>query len=533
MKQNLPSLILCTVAVGCGSSGSGASGGEDAGHRDAVARDAAEDHVASACPLIQTANGPFQGATSGATCTFEGIPYAAPPTGPLRWKAPQPAASWTKPRLSAPASGCPQLASEFGTASTEEDCLYLNVWTPTSASSGSRPVMVFVHGGSFLYGSGTFGLYDGANLAAATGNIVVTLNYRLGALGFLSSPALRAEDPSFPSSGAYGIEDQIAAFEWVKNNIAAFGGAPSNVTIFGESAGGTSMFIHLVSTRSRGLFQRVMIESGAAVDGNAAIPRALADGFGTSFATAMGCTNASTLLTCLRAKTAPATLVPVSGVSWWPAVDGVVIPDNPLTLFASGSFTKVPTLLGNNKNEGTLFTYASPPTDPASYQALEEADFPGHGAAIVAEYPISDYGGSYFEAASDALTDGVFLCPTRQVARAIAKSGTPTFRYDFVHAISFPLIPDLGAFHGSELLFVFGNKLDGLVGLQASEVPLSREMMAYWGRMAESGAPNGVGAFAWPKYDVTTEPEIVLDLTLSTETELQQSHCDFWDSIGD
>jgi para-nitrobenzyl esterase len=559
--------LLSAAPLGCGSSNPATSGAKDAGHPDSsgahdaasasdahvqdaasshdaghandapTSQDATSDGAPTGCTVVTTANGPVEGATSGATCTYQGIPYAAPPTGALRWTPPQPAASWTAPRPSAPAAGCAQVASNFGTASSSEDCLYLNVWAPASASSSPRPVMVFVHGGSFLYGSGTFPLYDATNLATATGSIVVTLNYRLGALGFLSNPALRAEDPTFATAGDYGLLDQIAALEWVKTNIAAFGGSASNVTIFGESAGGTSMFVHLVAPKSKGLFQQVIVESGAAVHGNVSIPQATADALGGDFATSMGCTDSATLLTCLRALPIATILAAESGsdgaASWWPVTDGVVIPDEPMSLFASGSFTKVPTLVGNNENEGTLFLYQSPPTDAASYQALAEAGWPGQGAAIVAEYPVSNYAGSYFQAAADVETDAVFLCPTRKIARAIAMSGTPTFRYDFDHAITFP-IPNLGAFHGSELMFVFGNKLAGLVSLQAEELPLSNEMMGYWGSMAAHGTPNSGdgGAFVWPPYELTTEPEILLDLTLSTETELKKAQCDFWDSIG-
>src|ERR1700722_15725754 len=161
---------------------------------------------------VMTDSGPVTGATADGVTSYKGIPYAAPPVGALRWKAPQPAASWTTARPSQAASGCPQLAPEFGIASSDEDCLYLNVWAPSPRATTPAPVMVFVHGGSFLFGSGTFGLYDGTNLAAATGHVIVTLNYRLGALGFLSNPALRAEDPTNPTAGEYGIMDQIAAF---------------------------------------------------------------------------------------------------------------------------------------------------------------------------------------------------------------------------------------------------------------------------------------------------------------------------------
>jgi para-nitrobenzyl esterase len=537
LPAGLALVALALVQLACGSTGSNVSGGGDAGHPDSGANDATPpDTAPSGCATVKTDDGPVEGAPSGSTCSYEGIPYAAPPTDSLRWKPPQPASPWTTPRPSAPGSACPQNASPFGIVSSDEDCLYLNVWTPPETKD-PKPVMVFVHGGSFIYGTGTLPLYDGTKLATATGSVVVTLNYRLGALGFLSNSALRAEDPSNPTAGDYGILDQIAAFEWVQKNIAAFGGSPLNVTIFGESAGGTSMFVHLASPKSKGLFERVIVESGAAADGYVAIPETVADGLGGDFATAVGCTDAATLLTCLRGVSVATILgqTPTGslGGTWWPVTDGVVIPTEPMTVFAAGSFTKVPTLLGNNKNEGTLFTYEDPPTDATSYEALENSYFPGNGAAIVAQYPISSYGGSYFEAASDAQTDGVFLCPTRKVARAIAKSGTPVFRYDFDHAINYPLIPNLGAFHGSELLFVFGNTLVGFSGLAADEVPLSHEMMAYWGHMAAGGNPNSAGAFMWPAYQLTTEPEIVLDLTLSTETELKATQCDFWDSIGD
>ncbi len=541
---------LFTLGIGCGSSTSG--GPSDSGtHHDAgdakggSSGDAADaggggDTGQGACALVKTKGGPVEGAMSSTTCAYEGIPYAAPPKGSLRWKAPQPAASWTAPRPSAPQSGCPQLTSYFGMASTDEDCLYLNVWVPEPRPSGAVPVMVFVHGGGFVSGSGTFPLYDGTNLAAATGNIVVTLNYRLGPFGFLSNAELRGED-AHGSAGNYGILDQVAALEWVKANIAAFGGDTTKLALFGESAGGTSMFIHLTSPLSKGLFTRAMIESGWAPDNLAALPEATADGFGATFAKALGCTGTgATLLSCLRGKSASAVLNAVpnlasgmssaNAVAWLPVVDGYAIPTEPLQAFAAGSFTKVPTLLGNNKDEGTLFTFMSPPTDPTSYQTFADQISPGNGAAIVGEYPISAYGGSYFQAAAAALADGEFVCPTRRVARAIAKSGTPAFRYEFAHAIAFP-IANLGAFHGSELLFVFGNPLKPFASLQASEEPLSKTMMGYWGAMAAGGDPNGGGRFMWPAYDLSTEPQIVLDTTISTVTQLRKAECDFWDGL--
>jgi len=553
---------LWNVAFGLGILGCSSSSGAPAPRVDAGAADtarAAHDAARSAdaphsvdatkapeageageaaaftCATVQTAGGPVQGIVEGATCTYQGVPFAAPPVGPLRWKPPQPVMPWTTPRPSAPASACPQVASVFGEASTSEDCLYLNVWAPGGSAPHPRPVMVFVYGGGFVYGSATLPLYDATNLAHATDNLVVTINYRLGALGFLSDPALRAEDATVPTSGNYGLLDQIAAFSWVKANIAAFGGDPTKVTIFGESAGGSSMLVHLASPRSQGLFQRVIVESAFVANKAGAWPTSTADPIGSSFEAAVGCTDPSTLLTCLRAVPV-ATLLTASdnaemglAFNWRPVIDNVVLTEDLLPTLASGSFNPVPTLIGTNKNEGTLFASLSTPTDPTSYQAFAETTFPGNGAAIVAQYPITSFGGSYFTAASELLTDGGFVCPARTVARAISAT-EPVFRYDFVHAITSP-VPNLGVFHGSELLFVFGNP-DGAFGsLEASEQPLSALVMGYWGSMAAAGNPNGDGRFSWPQYNTATETNLVLDLTPSTETLLKETPCDFWDSL--
>jgi len=531
------------VGVDGGKHASVEAGTHDSGRQSTDSGSDSAPDAAATCANVTTLGGPVQGVGSGATCAYEGIPYAAPPTGNLRWRSPQPAATWTTPRPSALAPGCPQGSSSFGDASATEDCLYLNVWKPAAKSDAGPglPVMVFVHGGSFEYGSGSYPLYDGTHLATTTQNLVVTINYRLGALGFLSNPALRAEDASYPSAGNYGISDQIAAFQWVKSNIAAFGGDPSNVTIFGESAGGTSMLVHLASPKSQGLFQHVMIESAYAPNSEGAGPQAAADEVGASFATALSCGGGdagTTLLSCLRGQSVSDILAAADSLTstglpfnWFPIVDGFVLPDYPVKLITAGTFNKVPTLLGTNLNEATVLLVSSgAPTDPASYLAAASLSFPGNGAAVVAQYPISAYGGSYTNAAAQALTDGAFICPARQIARAIVAAGQPVYRYDFVHAIQF-LIPNLGAFHGSELPFVFGNPLNIGTPLKTDELPLSLAMMEYWGAMAAVGNPNGGGRLAWPPYQPATEPDIVLDLALSTETELEQQACNFWQGL--
>jgi para-nitrobenzyl esterase len=367
----------------------------------------------------------------------------------------------------------------------------------------------------------------------------VTLNYRLGPLGFLAHTALTSEDPSHPSSGMYGFEDQRAALSWVKTNIAAFGGDPASVGLFGESAGGISTCLHLISPLSDGLFQRAMIESGPCDTVGTTLMAAEAQG--STLATAVGCTDASTVLTCMRAVPADTLLtalplspdfIAASGATWFPIVDGLNITDQPTTLFAAGNFSKIPTLLGTNLNEGSLFFLLGgldPMTD-ADAQALFESIYPGQGAAIEMRYPSSAYGGSAKAAAIDAFGDGAFVCPTRAAARALSGGGVPVYLYQFTHAVNSLLGPGLGVFHSSEIPFVWGNPYLG-IKLDAQETQLSKEMMGYWFEMAASGDPTGKGAFAWPAYEQATDTNIVLDLTLSTETGLKSSLCDFWDSL--
>lgn len=501
----------------------------------------------TACPIVKTDRGPVMGDGANGACTYLGIPYAAPPTGDLRWKPPQPAAAWTKPRRSAPASACPQAASDLGQASTDEDCLHLNVWAPAAPGGGTtRPVMVFVHGGGFTTGAGTVPLYDGTKLANATGAVVVTINYRLGAFGFLSHPALRAEDPAHPSAGNYGIEDQVAAFRWVKENAAAFGGDPSNVTIFGESAGGTSMLVHLASPKSAGLFARVIIESAWAQPGSTSFTKTAADIAGARLAWALGCDAEPNVVSCMRGRSAADVLQAVAssgkplegGINWAAVVDGFVLPDDPVKVLEQGAFNEVPTMIGTNRNEATLFFYLEDsgldmkaPVDDASYVALEERIYPGHGASIVAEYPIASFRGSYKAAAAEAMGDAAFVCGARRIARALAAAGVPTFRYDFAHALDIG-VPELGAFHASELPFVFGNPLQPEAPLKPGDLPVVKQIMAYWGSMAKHGAPTAAGQLAWPRYEPTDETQLVIDATASTTSAFKKDKCNFWDSLA-
>ncbi len=534
------------VAPGCGSESSGTTTGTGGGSSSTTTTSTTTGTGgtgggATGPTLITTDKGPVQGAALGSTLTFLGIPFAAPPVGALRWKPPQPAAAWTEAR-DATKKGpfCPQLnaLSPSPMPGTSEDCLTLNVWTPSTAAGAKAPVLFWVHGGGFILGSGAEATYDGQALSEATGSVVVTINYRLGPLGFLAHAALASEDAAYPSAGMYGFEDQRAALVWAKNNIQAFGGDPDNLTLFGESAGGISTCLHLISPLSKGLFHRAIIESGPCETGTGILEKD-AEAQGDDLAKAVGCGDPATALACLRGKAADELLVALpgkkglisgEGVSWFPMVDGLNIPDQPSTLLAAGKIAKVPVILGSNKNEGTLFfTIGASAKDDAEYEALMSAIFANQGAKIVAQYPSAKYG-SAKDAAAEAFGDGAFVCPTRRTARALAKAGVPTYLYHFVHAPK-ALFPNLGAFHSAELPFIFGNPHLGIMLAAAEEQALSKAMIGYWSRLSLTGDPNSKEALAWPSYDAASDSNVVLDLTLSTQSGLKKDACEFWEGI--
>jgi para-nitrobenzyl esterase len=298
----------------------------------------------------------------------------------------------------------------------------------------------------------------------------------------------------------------------------------------------------MVSPPSKGLFDHAIIESGACALG-VPMTEAAAETEGDALVTKLGCSGMTptATLACMRAKPLENVLLALpssalsfvsGGVSWGPIVDGLNVPADPTTLFQMGGFVHVPTLLGTNSNEGSLFlALGTPLTTDAAYAMLVDALLPGKGAAVVAHYPSATNGGPN-NAAAASLTDGLFVCPARRVARALAGAGVPTYRYHFTHVPTNSLIPGLGAFHSSEIPFVFGNSTELEPNTPtAAEEPLAKTMMGYWGRMATAGDPNGAGATVWPKYDTTTEPDLVLDLTVSTETAYKKSDCDFWDML--
>ncbi|MBW2453288.1 MAG: carboxylesterase family protein [Deltaproteobacteria bacterium] len=492
--------------------------------------------------LVETESGPVQGTAIGTARAFLGIPYAAPPIDALRFKSPQPVEPWTEPLDGSEVGpACAQVSLLNGevVSNTVEDCLTLNVWTPDASSSDPRPVLVWIHGGGFEGGSGHGdGATTGEHLAPAADAVVVTVNYRLGPFGFLAHPALTSEDPARSTSGNYGLEDQRFALQWVQANVAAFGGDPNNVTVFGESAGGISLCLHLVSPESAGLLHQAVIQSGPC-DIRVTTLNA-AEQQGDELASAVDCDTATDVPACLRDKSATEILEALpgkaglmfgEGADWGPNVDGVVLLDTAGNLLEAGTYQDVPVVLGSTRDEGTLFVALAGLTDITETEYEDRvmafaAEHGGDGTAALARYPASAYD-SPAAALSALLGHSVFSCPTRRAARALAGHGTPTYLYQFTHAIPFGVAGDLGAFHSSELGFIFGASQFG--SLTPEEQPLYETMQGYWSQLAATGDPNGGTAPSWTAYDEAADNHLELDLTITERAGLLSDECDFWD----
>jgi para-nitrobenzyl esterase len=474
------------------------------------------DHV-----VVPTDEGPVMGLRTMTMNEFLGIPYAAPPVGALRWKPPQPPAGWHG-LLDATkfANHCPQVASYFGVASTTEDCLYLNVYTPADHEClwgddhNGHPVMVWIHGGALVVGESDD--YDPSKLVAEN-VIVVTFNYRLGFLGFLAHPALAAET-NYGGSGDYGFMDQQAALEWVRRNIKYFGGNPDRVTIFGESAGGLSVHTQLASPGAEGLFQGAIVESGAYF--LTTTPLALAEAAGTQAAIAMGCSDQSAK--CLRSLPV-GTLLAYAGSDLTGNVDGKVLTQPIDTALLSGQFNQVPVMEGSNHDEWRLFVaddFELPtgiPTSSANYSAWVDASFGNALPAGILDYvvdvlypPTSPNPPAPSIALGAVGTDGIFACNSRSAIRQMAKF-VPVFAYEFndQNAPELFLPPDTvsgmpyGAAHASELQYIFNLPQGNL--LNANEKKLSRDMVSYWGHFARFSNPNSFFTPFWPQYNLTND----------------------------
>jgi para-nitrobenzyl esterase len=484
--------------------------------------------------VVATADGAVRGAAAGNTDQFLGIPYAAPPVGPLRWRPPQPPAPWHGIRdATAYAPHCPQPASFFGVASTSENCLYLNVFRPAGrVGARNLPVMVWIHGGALVVGES-----DDYNPAAlvAHGVIVVTINYRIGALGFLAHPAL-ASYPGGPS-GNYGLMDQQAALRWVQRNIRNFGGDPRNVTIFGESAGGLSVLSQLVSPGARRLFARAIVESGT-YDLTQA-PLATAEAAGETFAAKAGC--ASQTAACLRSLPVSTILDNEDFSGYTPDIDGKVLTQSIGTALTGGQFAHVPVIIGTNHDEWRLFvaesTLEGAPVTAANYQAMISSTLgvPAAAAAVIAAvYPLSDYPSPSL-ALGAVGTDAIFACPALTAEDSLSKY-VPTYAYEFndenapelfLPPVGFPY----GAAHASELqyLFALGN-VAFPAPLSAPQQQLAAAMQQDWTNLAQRGFPGG----GWPRFS-SVSPQWLSLIPPQPQVETgfaAEHHCAFWAAAG-
>jgi para-nitrobenzyl esterase len=476
-------------------------------------------------PTVMTDAGALQGLTTSTGSSYLGIPYAAPPVGTLRWKAPAPVAPWSGVRqATAPGQACKQDGTLFpaGVPGSGEDCLYLNVHVPSQVgTSGPLPVMVWIHGGQFLTGAGA--QYDGGELARAGNVIVVTPNYRLGIFGLLALDALTAENPA----GNYSLQDQQAALRWVQRNIGAFGGDPGKVTIFGQSAGGAQVCQQLVSPGAAGLFQRAIAQSGPCTAGTVTRERALATG--NALSQQLGCAAGPTQLACLRSKSADEVLAAAPSVNFndlrsllaiTPWVDGVVLPAQPKDLIQQGRFNRVPVLMGTNRDEGRQIiglafdTHRGSPLTEAEYQGMVAGL---SGNATLASLVTLDYSskrlGSPNLAASALITDSLYACGTQWTARALSDR-VPTYVYEFQEPGP-KLVPDpymdWGSYHEAELPFLFKTAMSttppipGLADFATpAQLTLSDQMVQYWSRFAATGNPNSTsgssGNVYWPAF---------------------------------
>jgi len=479
----------------------------------------------AAGPVVKTTAGSVSGEAKAGVAAFKGVPFAAPPVGALRWRAPQPPTAWTAPREAvAYGPDCMQQpfpgdAAPLG-VTPAEDCLYANVWAPEAGlKAGTKaPVMVWIYGGGFVNGGSSPAVYSGDRFAR-DGVVLVSFNYRVGRFGFFAHPALSAENADGGLLGNYALMDQIAALKWVRGNIAAFGGDPSNVTVFGESAGGMSIHALLTSPLAEGLFHKAIIQSGGGR------PRLLptlplkalpgersAEMAGKAFAAKAGIAGEdAAALAALRALPAEAVVdglnMATSGVPTWgggPMIDGKLLPREPLASYEAGAWSRMPVLVGATSADGFFFG-GTPDTIYAPFgdrRAQAEALYNPNGDA-----PIGLYG---WQAAGDRM----FVEPARKVARLMSAQGAPVRQFRFSYVAESQRKAWWGAPHATEIPFVF-DTVDARYGaaLTTADAGAAKAVHAYWIDFARTGQATPAGLPAWPTYDAASDQ--VLDFSAS------------------
>jgi para-nitrobenzyl esterase len=483
-------------------------------------------------PRVAISVGSLEGAYFGQApreAMFLGIPYAEPPTGPLRWKPPQSVKPWIGIRSAHSfAASCPQdpdretyfkeVTAEFSEMlpyyagfHTNEDCLYLNIWTTNLGGAKKAPVMVWIHGGGSVEGTGELPAMGPA--LARDGNAFVSINYRLGVLGFLAHPALTAESPHH-SSGNYALLDQIAALKWVKENIEKFGGAPENVTVFGESSGAVDICYLMASPLAHGLFKRAIIQSNGCSDylipdlkrsRKIAGTKESGEAAGVRFVRKLGIEDAANIPAKLRAKSADEILHASDTSGALEVVDGWVLPRQPAAVFAEGRQAAVTVLLGSNADEGSMFADdPSGPTTVMQYLDWLKKEFGPDWESVEKVYPATNDSEAK-RAFLAVVTDYEFGSSTYIMARAMKRIGQRVYFYHFTYPAK-GRNARLGSYHGLELSFLASLARRSSWGeFDEDDKALSRKMRAYWTGFANRGDPNKSGLPKWPEYDSTKE----------------------------
>eukprot|EP00029_Vermamoeba_vermiformis_P012183 TRINITY_DN69_c0_g1_i2.p1 TRINITY_DN69_c0_g1~~TRINITY_DN69_c0_g1_i2.p1 ORF type:complete len:528 (-),score=132.78 TRINITY_DN69_c0_g1_i2:32-1615(-) len=499
--------------------------------------------------LVQTEGGLVRGVVQDIYRSFKGIPFVAPPVGDLRWAAPQPKAPWSPSVLDASqySAGCPQncvLPNMTCPVYISEDCMYLNIFTPRVSQMTSKvPVMVFFPGGHFDQGTATTDLYNGGYMVNRSNVILVTTNYRLGVLGWIATGTMK---------GNYGFQDQIAALQWVQRNIANFGGDPTQVTIFGQSAGADSVAAHIVSSKSTGLFARAIIESFPAT-----LPMKTwedARKIGRLFLGNLSCSDGD--MGCLRSKSVEEVMIAQEKVAkhlpilhplqlflpWTPIINGIELTNDVWNALSSGSFNKVPVMIGTVSEEALLFIYKADPSKKitdAEYIAAVGYLFTSDAAKVLLEYPPKPIVGDKRPALAVLGTDYIFTCATRYYTGLLSGNNVPTWIYQFSHVsvndIWMPGYPYCVGHvcHGEELPFVFNTLPSFGKTPTAAELTMSNAMIDYWTNFAKTGNPNKPAPVQyWPQFDYTSFNSLDINTPISVVQGLKKNKCDFWDGIG-
>jgi len=476
--------------------------------------------AAPAAPEARTSQGTLVGLRQGTVAAFLGIPYAAPPVGHDRWRAPQPAPGWSGTRPAKRfAASCWQVMMPGGTGPwtheympqgrVSEDCLYLNIWTPAPEVRRRLPVLVWVPGGGFIGGSGSAAVYDGAKLARQ-GIVVVTINYRVGLFGFFVTPALAAEAArEHEPPGNYGLQDMIVALQWVHRNIAAFGGDPDAITLGGQSAGAMAVHDLIVSPLATGLFQRAIAQSGLP-DTSPSVPLAAAENAGERFARSKRAASLAALRALSPRQLTAGAPPAMKGPLLVPIIDGVLLPAAPETLLVPGTFADIPILTGIDGDESSAFsTPLVHSLSQDAWKAALEETFGALAPRFSRLYPAST--GAQRAHSLRQLHHDLGLAALYAWSRAwSAHARSPAFGYLFDHLEPGPESGRWGMFHSSELPYMFGT-LDAAPErhFTAADFALSARLMRYWVDFVKTGNPNGAGLPIWPALEAT-DPRIMV-----------------------